>query len=57
MSALLDALRWPNFIAEEDSVQMGTKGKSGIPRFNGEPARLAEYVFPCQGQAAEGTRP
>ena len=45
MSALLDALRWPNFIAEEDSVQMGTKGKSGIPRFNGEPARLAEYVF------------
>eukprot|EP00435_Cladocopium_sp_Y103_P075102 s182_g54.t1 len=45
MSALLDALRWPNFIAEEDSAQMGAEGKSGIPRFNGEPTRLAEYVF------------
>ena len=45
MSALLDALRWPNFIAEDESAQMGTEGKAGIPRFNGEPARLAEYVF------------
>ena len=45
MSALLDALRWPNFIAEDESAQMGTEGKAGIPRFNGEPTRLAEYVF------------
>ena len=45
MSALLDALRWPNFVAEDESAQMGTEGKAGIPRFNGEPTRLAEYVF------------
>ena len=45
MAALLDALHWPNFVAEEDSVHMGTEGRQGIPRFNGEPTRLAEYTF------------
>ena len=32
MAALLDALRWPNFVAKEDSVQMGTETRQGIPR-------------------------
>ena len=45
MSALLDALRWPNCIAEDESAQMGTEGKARIPRFTGEPTRLTEYVF------------
>ena len=45
MAALLDALRWPNFISEEDSAQMGTEGKGGVPRFNGDPTRLSEYQF------------
>ena len=50
MAALLDALRWPHFIAEEVSTQMGTGGKAGIPRFNGEPTRLAEYTFRAQAK-------
>ena len=45
MSALLDALRWPNCIAEDESAQMGTEGKAEIPRFTGEPTRLTECVF------------
>ena len=54
MAALLDALRWPNFTqAEEDSTQMGTEGRAGIPRFNGEPTRLAEYTFRVRAKQAK----
>ena len=45
MAALLDALRWPAFISEDDTAQAGTENRQGISRFNGEPTRLAEYEF------------
>ena len=37
-------MRYQNFIAEDDTSTT-TEGKFGIPRFNGEPTRLAEYTF------------
>ena len=44
MAAILELLRYQNFIAEDDTSTT-TEGKFGIPRFNGEPTRLAEYAF------------
>ena len=45
MAALIDALRWPHFISEDDPAQASTEGKGGVPRYNGEPSKLAEYTF------------
>ena len=52
MAALLELLRWPAF-TNDDEVGQGTEGKFGIPRFNGEPTRLAEYSFRVRARAAK----
>ena len=50
MAGVLDLLRWPNFVSDEDFGQAGTEGKFGIPRFNGEATRLSEYKFRVQAR-------
>ena len=52
MAALLELLRWPAF-TNDDEVGQGTEGRFGIPRFNGEPTRLAEYSFRVRARAAK----
>ncbi|CAE7949958.1 unnamed protein product, partial [Symbiodinium sp. KB8] len=52
MAALLELLRWPNFTFD-DEVGQGTEGKFGIPRYNGEPTRLSEYVFRVRARMAK----
>ena len=44
MAAILELLRFSNFVAEDDAGT-STEGKFGIPRFGLEPTRLAEYSF------------
>eukprot|EP00435_Cladocopium_sp_Y103_P050236 s19_g15.t1 len=43
MSAL-ECLHWRNFNQQSDEL-IGTEGKSGVPRYDGEAAKLAEYFF------------
>ena len=42
--SVLDSLRWHTFSQTHDEAA-STEGKSGVPRFDGEAARLAEYSF------------
>ena len=44
MAAILELLRYSNFVAEDDAGT-STEGKFGMPHFGGEPTRLAEYAF------------
>ena len=42
--SVLECLKWQNFSqAAEDHIS--TEGKSGVPRFDGDPSKLAEYGF------------
>lgn len=41
---MLDSLRWHTFSQTHDK-SASTEGKSGVPRFDGDSARLAEYSF------------
>ena len=46
--SLLDGLRFARFLADEDAAGPGfssTEGRFGVPRFNGDPTRLAEWTF------------
>ena len=43
MSAL-ECLHWRNFNQTSDDL-VGTEGKNGVPRYDGEAAKLAEYSF------------
>ena len=52
MAAILELLQYSNFTAEDDAAA-STEGKFGIPRFNGEPTRLAEYVFRVRARMYE----
>ena len=42
--SVLDSLKWHTFSQTHDE-SASTEGKSGVPRFDGEAARLAEYSF------------
>ena len=42
--SVLDSLRWHTFSQTHDK-SASTEGKSGVPRFDGDSARLAEYSF------------
>ena len=49
-SSILDSLRFPNFIAADSDVASSlghgsTEGRAGVPRYNGEPGRFAEWQF------------
>ena len=42
--AILEVLKWTTFsTTTEESTS--TEGKAGVPRFDGDPARLSEYAF------------
>ena len=42
--SIVDCLRWQNFsYAQEDT--WSTEAKSGVPRYDGEVSKLAEYQF------------
>ena len=53
MAAILELLRYSNFVAEDDAT-CSTEGKFGIPRFGGEPTRLAEYMFRVKARTFKG---
>ena len=42
--SVLECLKWQNFVDTSDDFA-NTEGKSGVPRFDGEASRLAEYCF------------
>ena len=49
-SSILDSLRFQNFISASDEVSSSlgygsTEGKAGVPRYNGDPGRFAEWQF------------
>ena len=49
-TSILDSLRYSNFIAAEGDVASSlgygsTEGKSGVPRYDGDPGRFAEWQF------------
>lgn len=55
--SVLDCLRWQNFSQSHDDVG-STEGKAGVPRFDGDAARLNEYVFRVKlRQAKEDSLP
>ena len=39
----MECLQWRNFMNDNDGIQ--TEGKAGVPRYDGEASRLAEYNF------------
>ena len=46
--SLLDGLRFQRFLADEESTGQTaslTEGRFGIPRYNGDPSRLNEWIF------------
>ena len=49
-SSILDSLRFHNFIEADNDVASSlghgsTEGRAGVPRYNGEPGRFAEWQF------------
>ena len=43
--AALEALRWRPGHEQDDQDLMSTEGKGMVPRYDGEPSKLAEYSF------------
>ncbi|OLQ00455.1 hypothetical protein AK812_SmicGene16908 [Symbiodinium microadriaticum] len=47
--SVLDGLRYSRFLADEDAATgvtaSTTEGRYGIPRYNGDPSRLNEWIF------------
>ena len=41
--AVLDLLKWSNFVAAEENSS--TEGKAGVPRYDGDPLKLMEYSY------------
>ena len=39
----LECLQWRNFMSNDEGIQ--TEGKAGVPKYDGEASRLAEYTF------------
>ena len=42
--SIVDCLKWQTFTAAQEDV-WSTEAKSGVPRYDGEVSRLAEYQF------------
>ena len=42
--SVLECLKWQNF-SQAAEEHISTEGKSGVPRFDGDPSKLAEYGF------------
>ena len=48
--SVLECLKWQNF-SQTAEDHISTEGKSGVPRFDGDPSKLAEYGFRLERRA------